>query len=109
MLGSAYDKMEDVDRRVMRNDFELEIKYKFHPNHDYDDELEDYDCVICALPGVPDDPKTRVKRGRILFSNNELKQIFEHTFAEIMELVQKEVDIAQEATKKNVDVCPSIS
>jgi len=103
--------MDDDDRHVMRKDFEMEIKPKFHPDkvdHD-DDELNEDNCETCALPGVPDDPKARVKRMKITISHNELKKIFECTFTEITGLVQKQVDMAQEATKKNVDVCPSSS
>ncbi|KAF8439647.1 hypothetical protein BGX38DRAFT_1273224 [Terfezia claveryi] len=103
----AYDGMDDDDQQVMRNDFEMEIKPKFLPGEadDNDDELDDDNCVICALPGVPDsdDPTVRVKKGKIKFSKNELKGIFESTFTEIAELVQKQVKMAQEATKKNVD------
>ncbi|KAF8439648.1 hypothetical protein BGX38DRAFT_1273225 [Terfezia claveryi] len=101
----AYDKMDDDDRQVMRKDFETEIKPKYHPDNDHDDELDDDNCMVCAVPGVPDsdDPTVRVKKGKIKFSKNELKGIFESTFTEIAELVQKQVKMAQEATKKNVD------
>jgi len=101
--------MDDDDRHVMRKDFEMEIKPKFHPDkadHD-DDELNEDNCETCALPGVPDDPKARVKRMRITISHNELKKIFVPLFTDIAKLVQKQVNMAQEATKKNVNVCPS--
>ncbi|RPB20864.1 hypothetical protein L211DRAFT_892519 [Terfezia boudieri ATCC MYA-4762] len=104
----AYDRMDDDDHQVMRDYFEMEIKPNFKPNFlpgNNDDELDDDNCVICALPGVPDsdDPTVRVKKEKIKFSKNELKGIFESTFTEIAELVQKQVKMAQEATKKNVD------
>ncbi|RPB20863.1 actin-like ATPase domain-containing protein [Terfezia boudieri ATCC MYA-4762] len=105
----AYDRMDDDDRQVMRKDFEMEIKPKFYPDKDHDDELDDEldddNCVTCALPGVPDsdDSNIRVKKMRITIPNNELKKIFERTFTDITRLVQKQVNMAQEATKKNVN------
>ena len=101
--------MDNEGLQVMRKYFEMEIKPKFVPDdadHDDGEELDDDNCVTCALPRVPDDPKARVKKERIKFSHNELKQIFERTFTEITALVQRQVDMAQEATKKNVNVCP---
>ena len=101
--------MDEDDRQVMRKDFETEIKPKFIPeevDHD-DDDLNEDNCVTCALPGVSDDSKAGVKKHRITISHNELKGIFVPLFTDIAKLVQKQVDMAQEATKRNVDVCLS--
>ena len=86
----------------MRKDFDKEIKPNFLPDQD--------EGVICALPGVPDDPEKRVQKAKIRFSTDEIQAIFEPTFTDIAVfavLVQKQVDKAQGAARRNVDVCGS--
>ncbi|KAF8429413.1 hypothetical protein BGX38DRAFT_1334615 [Terfezia claveryi] len=90
----AHDNMEDHHHYAMRKDFDEHIRPKFLP---------DDGGVICALPGVPDDPEKRVREMKISFSMDEIKAIFEPTFTDITALVQKQVDKAQAAVKRNVD------
>jgi len=100
--------MDVDDRYVMRNHFEKEIKPRFLPDQgsvDDDDDDGDDDGIICPLPRVPDDCEKRVQKSKILFSTNELKELFEPIFTDIAGLVQKQVDAVQETTKKNVNVC----
>jgi len=94
--------MDDDDRQVMRSHFETQIKPKFLPDQDGDD---DNDSTICQLPGVPDDHERGVQKSKIRFSTNELKEVFEPIFTDIATLVEKQVDAVQEATNKNVNVC----
>ncbi|KAF8464851.1 hypothetical protein BDZ91DRAFT_849522 [Kalaharituber pfeilii] len=95
----AFDQMDDEDRQEMRKDFETEIKPKFDPDHDDNDD----DVVTCALPGVPDNPEKRVRKRKITFTTKEVKGIFEPTFTKIAETVQKQVIAVQEASRKYVD------
>ncbi|KAF8464844.1 hypothetical protein BDZ91DRAFT_659776 [Kalaharituber pfeilii] len=95
----AFDQMDDEERQEMRKDFETEIKPKFDPDHDDNDDV----VVTCALPGVPDNPEKRVRKRKITFTTNEVKGIFEPTFTKIAETVQNQVIAVQEASRKNVD------
>ncbi|KAF8420259.1 hypothetical protein EV426DRAFT_613029 [Tirmania nivea] len=99
----AYDNMDDHSRQVMHKEFDTEIKPKFHPDKYDDDDDDDDGPVTCALPGVPDDVERRVRKSKIIFSVEELREIFEPTFTDIAALVQKQVDAAQATTKRNVD------
>ena len=101
-MARVFDNvMDDYDRQVMRKDFEKEIKPNFLPDEDGGD--DDFG-VTCELPGVELENIKGVKKRKIEFTTKELKEIFKPTFTEITKLVQQQVDAAQEAVKKNVNV-----
>ncbi|CUS12129.1 unnamed protein product, partial [Tuber aestivum] len=80
-----FDKMSHRARVYMVKEFDDCLKRNFT---DSDEE----DIFTCRIPGVADDSEAGIKDGMFVIDREEMREIFDPTVEEIVELVQKQVD-----------------
>ena len=70
----------------MMKDFDERLKRTFQ-------DTEDQEVMVCEVPGLPDDPRTRVKDGFVEIDRAEMRGIFDPVIDEILRLIREQVDI----------------
>lgn len=87
-IGDAFDNMKPKGRLVMMKHFDEFLKRTFSDD-------EDEDIFSCPIPGVPDNPEAGVEDGFFVLTREDMREIFEPVIAEILDLVQKQIDAVE--------------
>ena len=83
----------------MMKEFDERLKRTFH-------DTEDQEIMDCEVPGLPDDPRTRVEDGFVEIDRAEMRGIFDPVINEILRLITEQVDSINMGYHKAVSVRP---
>ncbi|KAF8464493.1 hypothetical protein BDZ91DRAFT_660089 [Kalaharituber pfeilii] len=95
---SAFANMTPENKEEMMHYFETRLKKTFRDRNPD----ENWNEFFCPVPGVQDNPDAGVLTESLMLSAADVKSIFEPIFRGIVEMVQAQVDEAEENSKKPV-------
>lgn len=77
---------------------------EFNDSFDDEDDLDELASYNCPLPGVADNRDKAIYKGHLLLTLDEMRTVFQPTFNAITKLVQEQILMAEQKTKKPVTV-----
>lgn len=98
--------MTNIARLNTMRYFEEYLKPTFSPPDPMDEEDDDFDIETyhCPVPGLQDCNRKGIYGGHLVLNTDDMKGIFDPTFAKITKLVQDQVKNAEGTARKAVTV-----
>lgn len=81
----------------MMKEFDERLKRTFQ-------DIEDQEVMDCEVPGLPDDPQTRVEDGFVEIDRAEMRAIFDPVINEILRLIRGQIDTVSMGCHNSVSV-----